>query len=435
MGGEWRWTMMARFRIRAAGGREFTLGTLDAFVQRVQTGDIAPSDLVFDGLTGEWAPARSHPAYHLSADPLVREGGGEAESSDGLEGWSDLGASTMDLVDVEEASPEDEAQAFIARMEAERRFERDTRPARVSGESLLDPQLGLVSGVVPQRDPWLERRVKPPRATVAMSGSSGDSGRSRSRWRWWVGFSVLLCAGLAATATVAWPALRTSGTLTRRADEVSARDARPVLATESAVRGAARSDFLRAVEDLRRDQGVGRVPRAWLEGRYLADPKAYPEVRDYWDRYVSFVEAVHQREAALYRDAYLNAEERAGIAGPMRSLRMAGAAGDFEAQRPERDAFYAQVWKLAAAAVSLHETLLSLEGRVSYEPLRGPRVSADPVIEAVGTDPEAQGRLEAALDRVLTALAPLQNGELTTEGARQRVPTWMVNGLTELTAR
>jgi hypothetical protein len=209
-------------------------------------------------------------------------------------------------------------------------------------------------------------------------------------------------------------------------------ETRPSAATEASVREAAFDGFVKSIDELRIGLGVGRVPTIWLQGKYLADASDYPQVKDYWERYLKFVESAHGSEVDLYRNAYLNAAARAGIGGPMRSLRTAGAASDFEADRADRDALYARVWKLAAASLSLHETLVSLEGRVSYEPLRGQRVSADPVIEAAGTDPEAQVQLEQALDRVLAAIAPLQNGEMSREGARARAPTWLVDGMRHL---
>jgi len=439
--------MTARFRIRVAGGREITLDTLEAFVQRVQAGDIGPSDLVFDGLTGEWAPARSHPAFDLSVDPLVssdqaehgkagQHSAHEMEAPDPLDDWSGYDEPTMDLVDIEESSPEEETRAFIARMEQERRSEDDLFGGR-NDLRLVDSRSGTLSGVQPppqrRTSPELTRTrragVSAPQAqarTTARVGAPPPAPR-RGRWRWWAGFSLLLCVGLGASATVAWPALRTSGPFPRRESPPEARDTRPVEATESAIRGAADETFVRSIERLRRESDVGAVPFAWLQGRYLSDPTAYPEVQHYWERYLRFVETAHEREGEFYRDAYLNAEERAGIAGPMRSLRMAAAADDFASSRSQRDTIYAKVWKLAAAALSLHETLVALKGRISYEPLRGSRVSADPVIEAAGTDPDAQARLEAALDRVLAAMAPLQNGELTRRGARQHAPTWLVD--------
>ena len=70
--------------------------------------------------------------------------------------------------------------------------------------------------------------------------------------------------------------------------------------------------------------------------------------------------------------------------------------------------------------------MVQLKGRISYEPIRGQRVSADPVIEAAGTDPEAQALLDGALDRLLAAL---HGADGTSARDRLRIPDWLVEEL------
>ncbi len=451
--------MKARFQIRAAGGREFTLSTLDAFVRGVHAGDISPYDLVFDALAGEWAPARSHPAYLLSVDPLVAapEGGARLEEDidaadaadgprvDGIEAVEAEGSGqavlpspaqvpTMELVELDAPSPEHEKQAFIAHMEEERRLDPDRAPLEEE-VTLVDPRAGMVSEITATRN---EGVLVLPSGTATAAPRIGHrapraSAPPRHRGSW-VAFSALLCLGLAGTATAAWAALRGDGSLPwESAAVVVARTApRPIVPAEAPVRAGAYEGFMHAVDSIRQSLGIGPVPDAWLQGHYLADPSAYPQVRDYWDRMAVFVQTVRERESVLYRDSYLAAAERSGMSGPTLSLRMAGAAGDFAALQPERDSLYARVWSLATAAISLDRTLFALKGRVAYEPVRGPRVSTDPVIEAVGTDGGARIRLGAALDRVLSAMRPLQNGQVTAEGAKVRVPMWLETGLRSL---
>ncbi len=464
--------MKARFRIRASGGREYTLGTLDAFARRVHSGEIAPDDLVYDVLTREWAPARSHPAYLLSVDPLVTgtdrhageeatdeaaaaapaataaddttagpDAGREGEGSGTDRQEPDADPTAIALVDVASPSPDEEKRAFIARMEEERLSDPDRSPLE-NEVSLVDPRSEMVSEIVPEAkvlaaaQPVAGRRRashwhRPAARIPTRLPYPAQSGR---RWGSWAAFSALLCVGLAGTATVAWSALRTNEPFLRGAATLTGttRAARPVVPAESAIRLGAYEGFLRSVDSIRTDLGVYSVPASWLEGRYLSDPGAYPEVREYWERMASLVETVHDQDARLYRDAYLSAAERGGLSGPMLRLRMAGAVGDFAARKATRDSLYMQVWNLATAALNLHSVVLSLSGRVAYEPLRGPRVSADPIIEAVGTDPDAQARLESALDRVLTALKPLQIGEVSELGARARVAGWLGRGLRSL---
>jgi hypothetical protein len=179
---------------------------------------------------------------------------------------------------------------------------------------------------------------------------------------------------------------------------------RSVSASEEDIRAGAYAGFLVAVDDLAGTFEFGQVPEAWLEGWYLAEPRAYPEVRDFWERFRSYVETARAEEARLYREAYLEAAGRAGMRGPLLSLRMAAAVEDFQAAAPERAVHYHRVIELADAALSLDRQLSEVEGQISYEPARGQRVSADPVLEAAGRDPETQARLEEALDRVLRAV-------------------------------
>jgi hypothetical protein len=95
---------------------------------------------------------------------------------------------------------------------------------------------------------------------------------------------------------------------------------------------------------------------------------------------------------------------------------------DFAAQAPLREEHYRRVRELAASAVSLHDLLVELGSRVTYEPMRGKGISADPVLEAAGADPAAQALLEEALDRVLAGLrAP--GGDALRD--RARLAAWM----------
>jgi len=174
---------------------------------------------------------------------------------------------------------------------------------------------------------------------------------------------------------------------------------------------------------------LAEVPAVWLEGRYLAGAAGFPEVRRYWEQARAYTEEVRRREVELYRAAFLSAAEGLGLSGPVRSLRMATAVEDFTATAPAREGRYAHVWELAEAALDLHDVLVELEGRVTYEPIRGQRVSADPVLEAAGKDEEAQALLEMALDRVLRALHGPDGTEL---GDRSQVSGWLVRGLEEV---
>lgn len=199
-------------------------------------------------------------------------------------------------------------------------------------------------------------------------------------------------------------------------------------ASEQDVREAAFDGFLREVDGVRGALGLGEVPAVWLEGRYLSGAVNFPEVRRFWERAEAYPQEVRSQETELYRTAFLAAAEGFGLSGPVRSLRLAKALEDFGHDREAREGTYDRMGELAAAALSLHDVLVQLDGRVTYEPIRGRKVSADPVLEAAGTDPEAQALLEMALDRVLSALHGPDGSPL---GNRNQVSGWLVDGLEE----
>ena len=64
--------MRDRFRIRGKSGRELSPATLGIFAGLVKAGEISPADLIYDALTGEWAPARAHPVCRMVEECVVR---------------------------------------------------------------------------------------------------------------------------------------------------------------------------------------------------------------------------------------------------------------------------------------------------------------------------------------------------------------------------
>ncbi|MCG6989970.1 MAG: hypothetical protein LJF06_17640 [Gemmatimonadetes bacterium] len=455
--------MEARFRIRTREGEEFCPETTELFAEFIRSGAIRPEDLVYDSLTGEWVPAAQHPTVRLVQDALangwdsvegvpLKPGPGEADAARGPRDGEGAGREasgvheahaepadedvpdlpgSLDLVELPSISPEEEARAFIERMEDERRSNPDDEPALSREIRLTSPTAPLKWGApeahhASSEDPTPRRRFLRP-ATFRVTFT--QPGRIRHSWTR-LGLLGLAAASslalLAVFASVARPSYRSGDHMSAPAGAETAvpRPPRRIADTEEAVRGAAFQAFVSAVDRMRGTLGVGPVPAAWLSGRYLADPTSYPQVPRYWQRYLEYVEQVQADESSLYRGAYLQALDEARVAGPARSLRLATALEDFDATQDVRAASYKGAWELAAAALALHDTLVDLQGRVSYEPAEGPRVSAAPVIEAAGKDPDAQARLNAALDRVLKALRV--NGHTMTVRA---VPAWLATNL------
>ena len=89
---------------------------------------------------------------------------------------------------------------------------------------------------------------------------------------------------------------------------------------------------------------------------------------------------------------------------------------------------YGRIEELSLAALALHELLTQHTGSIRYEPAAGPRLSADPVLEAAGTDSASQLLLERALDRVLSALALDGRGAMETV----RVPDWVTGSIDQV---
>lgn len=418
---------------------------MEIFAELVRSGVVRPEDEIFDALMGVWMPADQHPIVALFQDPLVvhpnagplpKPAGEEQATEPAAEVAAPAGgdASTepagevveeiqLDLVSPQQKSPEEAQKAFIEKMEEERRQELDV-PDQPSDLPLVTAQSDVVgrsgtfrAGLEPGAPTARPRPVPPKRKTTPVR---------RSPLGMTALFGVLLVAVIVSTR-VARPELGTGETPTEEATgDASARAPRAVTRTEEQIREDAYRGFVDGMESLQQELVPGPVPRAWLEGAYLADPEAYPEVRPYWERYMAFADAAEAREAALYRQAYLRAAAQAGVSGPVRSLRMATALEDFSSSRTGRTEHYARVRELAASALALHDLMVKLKGRISYEPIRGPRVSADPVIEAAGTDPEAQELLEAALDRLLQAL---HGADGTSARDRLKIPDWLVEGL------
>jgi hypothetical protein len=430
--------MKARFRIRTRDGRDLEPRTLEILAQLVRSGAVGPDDLVFDALTSEWAPARTHTVVRMFSD------GGElpAAATDHRQSPRPVGAFgsfvvaaggadgepfEFDLVNPEEPSPEEAAETFIARMEQERRSDPETpelfreRPAAAT----------KAPRGIPVRLEWPTPARTPPPSRPRLPGAPPSLRRKRARTLsgGWTLALALPAAALVASAAIVRPASDgREAVATAEASTGEPRASRPLQGAEIRLRETAYAGFVGAVEALRPEFDIEEVPEAWLQGWYLADAAGHPEVRLFWERYLAFSEEAYASEVELYRRAYLTAAERAGLSGPVRSLRMAAAVEDFEAARRDREVHYARIWDLAQSALALHDQLVHLRGRITYEPARGLRLSADPVLEAAGTDPDAQSRLEAALDRVLRDLNGTE--ELPRE-PRSGVTRWLVDGLRE----
>lgn len=411
--------MNGRFRVRPASGPEFQVDSLETLEEHVRSGGIGPGDEIFDALTGEWAPAAAHPVYRLVTDPLVADEADEeqdAPASDEPSPTSEDDDLAFDIVEHESPSPEEEAQAFLERMEAEREGDPDRAIVHEEGSrgwAAPAPELPPAAQPVgsrsaPESSPPEPGSEDAPVWAPLTTLSAHGAGPRRSLRQWFMGAAGLAAIALVlvGTTSVALPGLRDSsdeaspGSLAV-GEEPPARVEPP---SEGILGQQVFGDFLAEVDAIRRERRLGPPPQSWLGGAYLSGPSDHPEVREYWSRYLGFVNVVRREEDRLYRDAYLEALDRTRMRGAVRTLRLASGLAAFQDGRQRRARAYRDVSELAEAALALHRFLEEHEGSIRYEPARGRRLSADPVIEATASDAELQRALDAAIDRVLAAL-------------------------------
>lgn len=79
--------MTVRFRIRTPEGQELSFASREMFEDFVRAGDLSPDDLVYDGDTGSWSPARTHPSvleirHELEAREEALPGGADGEEEE-----------------------------------------------------------------------------------------------------------------------------------------------------------------------------------------------------------------------------------------------------------------------------------------------------------------------------------------------------------------
>ena len=446
--------MAKRFRYLAADGGEVEVATSDELVARILAGELTEDMLLYDALSNGWAPARSHEVF-LSRITLPREGPSEA-----LDAEPDAAPDLPDLaftLEVEAAAPDtDEVVSRLLRErndapvdpssarredlatlpEASAAIESSDPPEEPSRTAPADvPTLpsGAEAGVFTDEDGAAPRETPPGRwAASARSGSGyaqearypgrrppaprsplyGKNGRVAVRLLGAAGATMATLAVVLVVAVLAdevetaprAPAPLPASLATEAPAESSAQP-RPggISASLAATESGALGDMMRGMDSLRTAYGVERVPRAWLEGVYLAHASRYPEVRSFWERYRGYVEEVRDQEEDLFRTSLLATLETQNLSGPIVSIRLARAIRLFEAERPLRDPVYLSMIELADASVELHDLLVAREHEIRYEPVSA-GFSREPVIEAVPLTPELRDEMNALLDRIFLSI-------------------------------
>ncbi|MGE0157893.1 MAG: hypothetical protein AB7T31_00700 [Gemmatimonadales bacterium] len=444
--------MSARFRIRTPTGQELSFASLDVFREFVRSGDLSPDDVVYDAETREWSSARTHPVVLeiemgdaeaqpvepvLTPAPPVEPELTPVEETPppfGMDDAGGMGDIGLELAPApNQLSPEQEAAAFMAKLEAERAA--DLGP----DEEVPIQSFTMESPGADAAEPMPTAAAQPaeplpvPRSFRQERPSPAPSRPARApveekpsvAWRYApFAILVLVVGGLGVYFGPDFFGSSTSGIEDAAADPVPqpTGPAPVIAATDDALRGRARERFLTSSQTLLR--GLEPIPQAWLSGRYLATPSDYAYVRDVWQTYLSTVREVRAGDGDRYRTAYLRALEDAGVQEPTRTARLERGVSEFELGAAARNRHYDRVQTLATVAISGHDALVGAEGRILYEPATGPRVSNDPVIEAVGRTPADQALLEEILDAILAEVQG-PGGPGTAANVRE----WVYDGL------
>ena len=457
--------MSVRFRIRTAQGQELSFASQAVFVEFIRSGELAPEDLVYDGETNEWAPARTHAlvleiqyeeeerteaaaaaedeaeapspptAADLGldlADPLAQipevEGTAWPETTDAFVGAGpdDLG---LDLAPPAESPSPDEASAgFLRKLEAERAMDLDAPGGGSLGIRMEDS--GSLADMIGKADsPTMADRpaVRPEkRASSSSSPRPAEKPKKASP-----GFKVAIFGAVAAVLGVgAWlgaasleePAL---------ADPVQPTDTAPrppappppaptIASTPEAVRARAQERFLGATQALLRD--LPPIPDTWLSAPYFALPNDHDDVRATWQSYLDMARLVRAGDDDRYRTAYERALDEAAMRGEARTVMLATALDAFAARTAVRNAHWDRVEALAVAAIQSHVALVEIEGRVLHD-ATGATGRPEGIGEGIsGRDPDSQLRITQVIDLLDARLDA--DGMGPGEGANVREWVW-----------
>ena len=187
------------------------------------------------------------------------------------------------------------------------------------------------------------------------------------------------------------------------------------------------------VDSLRELHDIAAVPPIWLEGRYLADAQRYPEVKEFWMRYGSFLRDVQASDTALFRAGFVRSLEEQGIGGAVLSLRLTQAMREFEKSQPRRDDVYRHMHELSAAALDLHALLVDRADDITYEPaIQKGRVSREPVVEAVAEDTVLKNQMWTKLELIFASLEWM-GGDVG--GSRDNLTDRLLEGIQAANAR
>lgn len=130
--------------------------------------------------------------------------------------------------------------------------------------------------------------------------------------------------------------------------------------TEVDVRDRARERYLTASQLLIRD--LPSVPESWATTGYFVMPSEHPHVVPLWESYLVAIRTVREQDRDRYALAYNGAMDEARITGEERAQRLTVALSAFDSASVRREAHYDRVEALSTAAIQSHGVLIGAEG-------------------------------------------------------------------------
>jgi hypothetical protein len=428
---------------------------VEALARRVSRGDILPETPLFDAGTGAWSAAGQAQVVRFILEQIQEEGSempsgwlagfptGDGANQEApphepaeFPGPASLGF-TFTLADMPEAEPDGVPD-----------FAQDTKVHDASSESppietLLEAtwEAGEVDApteklrAATSEDSWTpdDSAVLPFEAPPTFpwkEPAPAGEGRSEVDWvevdarrdaaarRRGLGFAVLIVAGLVVGGSIILGDGFGVGEDTSAAPEspeAVALDPGPApVGLETRVEEALARFDLRiqeTVDSLRDALALPEAPpREWLGGYYMANAREFPELREFWVSYRTFVESLRSREGPVL-GSVLSEGNAVGDAEASQEL-VTYVTARYEWKLPARQDRYDRLILAATRAVEFHDFLVASESGLRYTPAVGPLLPNDPVLEIAATDPKVHAELNARLDGLLAALDRSRGGAL-----------------------
>jgi hypothetical protein len=471
--------MEFRFRYLAREGGEVDVSSLEQLRALVQDGTVAEATLLYDALTKEWAPARAHAVYRFIRDEAARPTGPTPTPPAPPRTNDELGLGlTLSLEEEPNAPDADEAVRELLKERARDNDPAVRREAMVAMETATPPQAepavaaapaaarpslvftSPIPKIAPHPPEPSERPIfrtvppaaaKPPLSIEAAAASLYHALQLKRVTGWLENLGsalirsigpraiprTLVLAGLIGLAFVLLSTMRREETAaaqlptTQAASLSVAPDVSRLVTRFASAEESGFQSMVAGVDSLRSFHRIAEVPRIWLEGAYLADAHRYPQVKDFWTRYQSFLREVESSDTALFRAGFVRSLEDQGIGGAVLSLRLSQAMRQFEKSQPQRDDVYRHMEELSSAALELHALLVDRADDITYEPALQRGVSREPVVEAVAEDTLLKDHMWTLLERIFASLEWV-GGDLG--GSRDNLTDRLLQGI-EASAR